>query len=369
MASGWFMRHASKPANIAEEDSETPYLTSRIIDFIEDHKDGSLWLCHASFIKPHWPYIVPAPYHNMYGHNQIQPVNRHTSEKTDPHPVYAQFQNNAVGQAFARDEVRETVIPAYMGLIKQCDDQLGRLLDYLETSGQLDDTMIILTSDHGDYMGDHWLGEKDLFHEPSVKVPLIIYDPDADATRGTTVEALVEAIDLAPTFIEAMGGEVPQNILEGHSLLPFLRGETPTDWREFAISEYDYSATPMCANLGLKPKDARLFMVATDRYTFMHVEGGFSPMLFDRHVDPGELQDLGQSAAHSDVIAEMYGHLAEWGRRMSQRTTISDVEIEAKRGGPENVGIFIGAFDESEFAPKFTEKLTGKSKPRPKSGT
>mgnify|MGYP002525438316 FL=1 len=134
MASGWFMRHASKPANIAEEDSETPYLTSRVIDFLEDNKDGKPWLCHASFIKPHWPYIVPAPYHNMFGHNHIQPVNRHISEKDDPHPVFAQFQNNVIGQAFSRDEVREAVIPAYMGLIKQCDDQLGRLLDYLETS-------------------------------------------------------------------------------------------------------------------------------------------------------------------------------------------------------------------------------------------
>jgi len=368
MASGWFMRHASKPANIAEEDSETPYLTSRIIDFLEEHKDGPPWLCHASFIKPHWPYIVPAPYHNMYGHNHIQPVNRDTREREAPHPVYAQFQNNAIGQAFSRDEVRETVIPAYMGLIKQCDDQLGVLLDYLETSGRMEDTMIILTSDHGDYMGDHWLGEKDLFHEPSVKVPLIIYDPDATDTRGTTVDALIEAIDLAPTFVEAMGGAVPENILEGRSLLPFLRGETPTDWRKFAISEYDYSATPMCANLGLKPKDARLFMVATDRYTFMHAEGGFRPMLFDRHVDPNELNDLGQSEAHTEVIAEMYDHLAAWGRRMSQRTKISDAQILDRRGGAENVGIFIGAFDESEFTPNLTEKYTGKSKPRPKSG-
>ncbi|MGE4611595.1 MAG: sulfatase-like hydrolase/transferase [Paracoccaceae bacterium] len=368
MASGWFMRHASKPANIAEEDSETPYLTSRIIDFLEEHKDGDPWMCHASFIKPHWPYIVPAPYHNMYGHNHIQPVNRHPSERVDPNPIYAQFQNNAIGQAFSRDEVRKAAIPAYMGLIKQCDDQLGRLLDYLETSGRMQDTMIVLTSDHGDYLGDHWLGEKDLFHEPSVKVPLIIYDPDTNDTRGTTVDALVEAIDLAPTFVEAIGGEVPANILEGRSLMPFLRGESPDDWREFVISEYDYSATQMCANLGMEPKDARLFMVATGRYTFVHSEGGFRPMLFDRLTDPDELTDLGQSDAHGGVIAEMYEHLAKWGRRMSQRTTISDAQIEGRRAGAENVGMFIGAYDEAEFEAKFTEYVTGRAKPRPKSG-
>lgn len=76
--------------------------------------------------------------------------------------------------------------------------------------------MIVFTSDHGDYLGDHWMGEKDLFHEQSAKIPLIIIDPskEADATRGTRNDALVEAIDLAPTFVDYFGGKVPGHILE-----------------------------------------------------------------------------------------------------------------------------------------------------------
>jgi arylsulfatase A-like enzyme len=68
--------------------------------------------------------------------------------------------------------------------------------------------MVVFTSDHGDNLGDHWLGEKDLFFDCSARVPLIIYDPrqEADATRGTSTDHLVEAIDLVPTFIEALGG-------------------------------------------------------------------------------------------------------------------------------------------------------------------
>ena len=164
-----------------------------------------------------------------------------------------------------------------MGLIKQCDDQLGVLLDYLERSGRMQNTMIVLTSDHGDYLGDHWLGEKDLFHEQSVKVPMIIYDPrsQADCTRGMVCDALVEAIDLAPTFVEAAGGKVPDHILEGRSLMPWLHGQTP-DWRKFAISEYDYSATPQCEKLGLEPRDARLFMIFDGRYKMMHAEVDFA---------------------------------------------------------------------------------------------
>ena len=90
-------------------------------------------------------------------------------------------------RSFQRDDVRHHVIPAYMALVKQIDDHLGRLLQFLEAQGRLADTMIVLTSDHGDYLGDHWLGEKELFYEASVRVPMLVYDPDpaADATRGT----------------------------------------------------------------------------------------------------------------------------------------------------------------------------------------
>ena len=155
-----------------------------------------------------------------------------------------------------------------MGLIKQCDDQMGVLFDYMEKSGRMEDTMIIITSDHGDYLGDHWLGEKDLFHEQSAKIPMIIYDPspEADAGRGTVCDELVESIDLSATFVEFCGGDVPDHIIEGRSLMPLLKGEAPDDWRDFAISENNFSQTPMAVRLELAPRDARLFMVADKRW-------------------------------------------------------------------------------------------------------
>lgn len=363
MASGWLMRHAGKPANIRQEDSETPWLTRRAIDFITEKQGGAPWLCHVSYIKPHWPYIVPAPYHALYGPGQIQPVQRHAQERVDPHPVYAQFMNNPIGRAFARDEVRQSVIPAYMGLIKQCDDQLGHLFDALETSGQMGSTMIVITSDHGDYLGDHWLGEKDLFHEASVKVPLIICDPspEADATRGSLCDELVEAIDLAPSFIEFAGADVPDHILEGRSLMPILRGEQPRDWRRFAISEYDYSATPMAADLGLKPREARLFMLANKRWKLIHCEGGFRPMLFDLETDPEEFLDLGDSPEHAGVIDALYKDLGTWARRASQRTTLSDLDIIKRRDGSGRKGILIGVYDDSEIDPELSVKYRGKA--------
>ncbi|KEJ88962.1 sulfatase-like hydrolase/transferase [Sulfitobacter donghicola] len=360
IASGWMFRNADKAANIREEDSETPWLTQKTIEFMEQAKGP--WCAHVSFIKPHWPYIVPAPYHAMYGPNHVPQAVRNDVERDDPHPVFGAYMGNKIAQAFQQDEVRQKVIPAYMGLIKQCDDQLGVLLDHLEETGRMDDTMIVLTSDHGDYLGDHWLGEKDLFHEPSVKIPMIIYDPRAEAnpTRGTTCDALVESIDLAATFVETAGGKVPDHIIEGRSLLPWLRGETP-EWREFAISEFDYSSTPQCVKLGLEPRDARLFMVFDGRFKLMHAEGGFRPMLFDLQEDPEEFHDLAKGDQHQAEIDRLYGYLAQWGRRLAQRVTKSDDDIKASRGGSMRRGILPFLVDGSEVPEELTEKYRGPS--------
>ncbi|MFV2054458.1 sulfatase-like hydrolase/transferase [Aliiroseovarius sp. YM-037] len=357
-ASGWMFENADKPANIREEDSETPWLTSETLRFIAEAKGP--WCAHVSYIKPHWPYIVPAPYHAMYGANHVLAASRHEAERADPHPVFDAFMSNKIATAFQQEDVRQKVIPAYMGLIKQCDDQLGRILDELERSGQLGQTMIVLTSDHGDYLGDHWLGEKDLFHNPSVKIPMIVYDPrePANATRGTTCDALVEAIDLAPTFLDFAGGDIPDHILEGRSLHPWLHGET-TEWRSYVISEYDYSVTPMRDVVGVTNRDARLFMVFDGRYKLIHAEGGFRPMLFDLKNDPEEFHDLAKSDSYTDVIARLYDHLSAWGRRMSQRVTRSDAEINAMHGRSARRGIMPFLKDGSEVPPELTEKYRG----------
>lgn len=366
MASGWFMKNARRAAAIREDDSETPYMTGRAIEFMEQAGDAP-WCLHLSYIKPHWPYIAPAPYNDMYGPEHVIPVARHDRELTEAHPVFKAFMDGRIGKAFSRDEVRAAVIPAYMGLIRQCDDQMGRLFGWLKATGRWDDTLIVVTSDHGDYLGDHWMGEKDLFHDPSVKVPLIIRDPSAaaDATRGTTCDALVEAIDLAPTFLEVAGGAPRPHILEGRSLMPWLRGETP-DWREFVVSEYDYSMNPAVSKLARDPSSARLFMIADTRWKFMHAEG-MRPQLFDMATDPQEYVDLGESPDHAGIIALMYDRLARWARRLSQRTTRSDAQIVAERGRSPGRGVTLGVWDDTDLPAHLTQFYRGKPRLDPAS--
>jgi arylsulfatase A-like enzyme len=363
LASGWAMRNAAKPARVAEADAETPYMTRRAIDFMREAADAP-WCLHLSYIKPHWPYIAPSPYHAMYAAGEILPVVRSPGERANPHPIYREFMNLKVSKTFSRDEVRAAVIPVYMGLIKQIDDQLGVLFGFMQERGLFENTMIVFTSDHGDYLGDHWLGEKDLFHEPSVKVPLIVYDPStqADPARGMVCDALVEAIDLAPTFLEAIAGDWrgQSHRLEGRSLLPWLRGEVPSPWRQFAVSEYNYASLPVAEKLGVAPRDACLFMITDQRWKLIHAPG-FRPMLYDLENDPRELCDLGADAACEGERQRLAEALARWGLRLSQCITRSEDQIIATRGTSERRGILIGVWDEGELPAELWRTYRGKA--------
>lgn len=353
---GWLLAHADKPARIPEEHSETPYMTRRAMDFVREAKaDGRPWLMHLSYIKPHWPYIVPAPYHAMYGRDHILAPVRDEAERRDPHPLYRAFMEERYSVNFSRDEVRVRVVPAYMGLIRQIDDQVGALMKFLADEGLLDATMIVFSSDHGDYLGDHWMGEKYLFHEQSVGVPLIVVDPRpaADATRGTASDALVEMIDLAPTFLDWIGAPPKPHVLEGRSLLPLLRGSGPAEWRPAAFSEYHYSFDPARIKLATPVADSRITMVFDGRWKLVDVPG-MRPMLFDLATDPGEFRDLGGDPAFEAERRRLERLLLGWAMRPATRTTVSDAEITRnddvalKFDGAAAAGILIGFWDEAE---------------------
>jgi arylsulfatase A-like enzyme len=314
------------------------------------------WCIHLSFIKPHWPYQAPAPYHKMYGPEHIIPHHAAGGELDDPHPVYEVFTRLRVSQAFSRPEVRATVIPAYMGLVKQIDDQIGRLLVWLEARGDLENTVIVFTSDHGDYLGDHWLGEKDLFHEASIRLPLLIVDPspEADATRGMVESRFVESIDLAATFLDLAGGKPQPHKIEGRSLLPLIYGQNVANWRDYTVCEVDYSGRGARQLLGLEPFDCRGYMIRTEQWKYILWEG-FPPQLFDLVNDPAEFRDLGREPAYEAVRRELHEALFTWLRKRQIRTVISEDRVaQFREEEDEKAGFLIGYWSEDE-GPFFEE--------------
>jgi arylsulfatase A-like enzyme len=340
--SAWNLRYSNLPARVKEEHSETAYMTDRAMTFIRESGDTP-WLLHLSFIKPHWPYIAPAPYHALYGPNQFIPVVRSERERENPNPVFGAFMQHDVAQSFSRDEVRACVLAGYMGLIKQIDDHMGRLFQFLEDAGRSRDTMIVFTSDHGDYLGDHWMGEKELFHEQSARVPLIIYDPspEADTTRGTVSTRFVEALDMLPTFLDRIGAPIPTHRLEGRSILPLLHGREPEDWRDAVFSEIDYAFYQARQTLDVGASEARGYMIRTDRWKYIYFKH-FPPQLFDLSEDPDEFIDLGASPGHAAIREDMKERLFARLLDRRNRVAMSDAEVLARRSGETKTGIIIG---------------------------
>jgi arylsulfatase A-like enzyme len=344
VVSGWNMRNARLPARVAERDSETAYTTDRAIDFIRGKGDAP-WVLHLSYVKPHWPYLAPAPYHARYPLEQCLPVCRHPQELEHAHPVLAAYRQQEECANFMRDEVWQTVRPTYQGLVQQVDDHLGRVWEELDILGRWDDTLIVFTADHGDYLGDHWLGEKEHFHDTVQRVPFIVYDPDeaADATRGSTDTRLIEAVDVVPTVLEALKLPVPRERIEGRSLLPLTRGGAVMAWRDAVFSELDYGYRQARLTLGRRPDECRAWMVRTTDWKYVHWQD-FRPQLFDLRNDEDELFDLGDDASLEEVRRAMRERLLGWLMALKRRVTVDDAQVQAGTAAHKRAGVFFGVW-------------------------
>ena len=343
VVTGSLMRNAHLAARVQDAHSETAYVSDLAIDFIRD-KGDTPWVLHLSYIKPHWPYIVSAPYHDLYrGHDlyrnaELEPLLPHGKH---PHPVEAAYRRVDEGQSFGRAEVARHVRPAYMGLVKQIDDHLGRVLAALREAGREQDTLVILTSDHGDFLGDRGFGDKELFYDEIQNVPLIIADPraSADVTRGRSTAELVQAIDLLPTMLEALDVARPEPWLEGKSLLPVIDGTGAG--HDCVFSELDYAMRETRRFLGRGTFDnCRGFMARTADWKYVHWDG-YPAQLFDLRADPLEHVDLGASPAHAAQRAQMRERLFDWLGRLKRRPTVDGPFIDKLSLGPPP-GIFIG---------------------------
>ena len=343
VVSGWQMRNVHLAARVAEEHSETAYMTDVALDWLRAQGEAP-WVLHLSYVKPHWPYMAPAPYHRMFRAADTGPIVRGPQDATpDEHPVVRAYREHDECVSFAREEVARHVRPAYMGLVAQVDHHVGRVLDALEASGQSRETLVLFTSDHGEYLGDRGLGEKELFYDEVVRVPFIIADPDgrADATRGRADARFVEAVDVVPTILDALAIAIASHRIEGRSLLPLTRNESPAAWRDCAFCELDYSFRRARRVLGRDVRGCRAFMVRTAEWKYVHWKG-FRPQLFDLVRDPTERIDLGAARGHERVRVELHARLFDWLADLAHRTTVADARVEQHTDSHRARGIHIG---------------------------
>ena len=206
-------------------------------------------------------------------------------------------------------------------MMTEIDDCLGQVFAWLDAAGQWDNTLIVFTSDHGEQLGDHYLLGKLGYHDESFRIPLVIRDPDAGDTRGSVVDGFTEMVDILPTLMDWVGGEVP-NAVDGRSLLPLVRGRTPADWRDALHYEFDFRETPGSTAekaLGLTRDECGLCVLQDADYKYVHFTA-LPPLLFDLHADPGQFHDLADDPAHAGVVRDYAQRMLSWRMRHADRT-------------------------------------------------
>jgi arylsulfatase A-like enzyme len=201
-----------------------------------------------------------------------------------------------------RDLVRwkyQRYMKDYLRCIASVDDNVGRVLDYLEEAGLADNTVVVYSSDQGFFLGDHGWFDKRFMYEESYRQPLLVKWPGVVEPNSIN-EALVSNLDFAETFLEIAGVEVPED-MQGRSLVPILRGETPDDWRKSHYYHYyEFEADRPTAHMV-----RRHYGVRTQRYKLIHFYNVGEWELFDLAKDPREMNNVADSPVYAGVVAEL----------------------------------------------------------------
>ena len=188
----------------------------------------------------------------------------------------------------------------YAKVVKSLDDNVGRVLDFLEENNLLDNTLVVYTSDQGFYMGEHGWFDKRFMYEESFKTPLLMLLPKGLNARGV-INEMVQNIDYAPTFLDVAGITIPKD-MQGVSLLPLLKGQHPKKWRKSLYYHfYEYPAEHAVK---------RHYGVRNDRYKLIHFYNDIDQWeLFDLKNDPHEMNNIYGKSGTEKILHKMQKEL------------------------------------------------------------
>lgn len=321
-------------SRIPTELSDTAWSADHAVEFLRADRSNRPWMLHLGFYRPHPPFAAPAPWHQRVPAANIPPaLRRAVEDEAAQHPVLAHFLGTQKRSSYFEgadgrvtplsDEEILLTRRAYYGLIAEVDHHLGRVLEALKRSGQWDDTLIVFTSDHAEQLGDHNLLGKLGWFDQSYHIPLMIRDPDrsADPGRGRIVDAPTESIDIMPTILDWLSLPAPR-ARDGDSLSPWLRGETPSVWRDAVHFEHDLRGgwpSPKAPPLGMELDRASLCVTRTADWKYVHCPSQ-PPVLYDRRRDPGEFRNVAGDPAYAGMLAQAAQHMLSWRMSHAERT-------------------------------------------------
>jgi len=277
-----YQDHFTAIANILPIEEYIDYwVTENALDFVSRDRDNPFF-CWFGLCSPHPPLDPPAAYAELYPIDDI--------------PLSARFTQCPDKPVEMTEQKARRFIAYYWSLCTFIDDMVSKLVERLKGQGGYDNTLIIFTSDHGEMMCDFGKRGKGNFDEAVIRVPCIVKPPRGQAP-ASSIDGLVELIDLAPTILDYAGLPIPE-LMQGTSVRPLIEGGgTGKDQVLCEFTTADRSQSSKC--------------VRTDRYKYAYWSGGRGAELFDLQEDPEEWRDVADDPAYRDVRVEMHERLMD----------------------------------------------------------
>ena len=303
----------------SSDDSDTAFLTDQTLRELSV-RTGEDWFSTLTYVRPHPPLVAPAPYNSMYQPNTRrgpwQPLS--VDQMRDSHPFYKAYFSgpSALGLHMGFDgrldnmsqQTTAQLRAVYFGLASEVDHHIGRVLEFLRQTGQYEQTLIIITADHGEMLGEHHMWGKNAPLNASFHVPLIIRDPDYRDAAGTKVDAFTESIDIAPTLLD-WAGLPPSPGHNGLSLMDWVKGGAPKHWRDHMFAEMDMGDggfdVRFHEQFNTGPTQTGCAILQDDQFKLVHFNGGVKPLLYDMKADPHEVANLAQDPGHATQLLTM----------------------------------------------------------------
>ena len=294
---------------LPESWSGETWTSQRAIEFIQSPEARRRpWFFWCSFERPHAPHSPPGSFDDLYNPDDV-PVDWDEYERFE----HSRMQNRPMIEDFwkigaVRHNVRifQKAVCRYLALITLIDREIGRVLETLESQGMADDTVVIFTSDHGDWAGHYGqLGKNLPAYDDLIRIPFIYYDPKRPSDAGRVIEGMYQSIDLMPSLLERLGLQIPPTC-QGVSFLPALDGQ-PDSSRDYVFSE-----TGVCKTIRSKHWKLNFFA--------RHPERG---QLFRMGADPDEITNLWDDPTCTHIKVELIQQLMAWMVRCEQPGSMS----------------------------------------------
>jgi arylsulfatase A-like enzyme len=295
-------------------------VTDRAIGWMKQPREKPFCLC-LWFQAPHAPFFRPRRYLDLYrGVTIPKPGTFDDDRKGYPGKprAFADADNKIGGPYIQHSETAgncarslEELVKDYYAGVVDTDDNVGKVFQALTDLGQLDDTAILFTSDHGFFLGEWRMYDKRLMHEPSIRTPMLVRYPRLIRAGATRHEAAL-ITDVAPTFLELAGVPRPER-MHGQSLVPLLQGEAPRSWRRDWLYEYyEYPG----------PHNVRKHRgVRTERYKLIHYyEAPEEVELYDLQEDPEELHNLAGNPGYGALAKQLRQRIEELRKETDDRS-------------------------------------------------